>query len=432
MVFSGKKLLFLDGSGLACNAVKRAQELGIWTIVANYYDATVSPAKAIADESWNVNFSDTDLMVSLIKKHRVDGIFVGWTDSHLQHYAKICSRAGIPCCGTSEQFNILSNNKNLFKKKCLEYGLPTMYEYPLSIELRPEDLAEIEYPVMVKPADGSGSRGVRRCDSESELKAYYKALYETSDNKDIVCEEYIDSDKEIYIHYIVNDGEPYLAAAFMKQKALGENKKASSAILHVFPSSYIDLYKKTAESAAIKMIKGLGIKYGPVMFQGFINDGKFVFYESGLRMGGEQYYIFTKELYGVSTLDLMIEFSITGKMDSADGARLETYCFDKSCCNYYITLTPGRIAKIDGIEEVTKIPQVLQIATFHTVGDEIKETNSLDRVIYRLHVMDDTADALAKTLEKISNTLRILSEAGNEMQVERLTYSRALEMIMNS
>lgn len=432
MDFKGKKLLFLDGSGLACNAVKRAQELGIWTIVANYYGTIISPAKAIADENWNVDFSDIDLMVDLILKNHVDGIFVGWTDSHLQHYANICSKAGIPCCGTTEQFNILSNDKNLFKKECLKYGVPTMREYPLSIELKEEDLQGIQYPVMVKPADGSGSRGVKRCDSEAKLKEYYRSLYNISQNKEIVCEEYIDSDKEIYIHYIVKDGEPYLAAAFMKQKAIGENKQASSAILHIFPSSYIDLYKKTAEPAAIKMIKGLGIQYGPVMFQGFIKDGEFFFYESGLRMGGEQYYVFTREMYGVSMLDLMIEFSITGKMDSANGLNIETYDFDKSCCNYYITLTSGKIISISGLEEVSRMPQVLQVATFHSVGDEIKETNSLDRVIYRLHVMDDTKEKLAKSLEKISNTLNIVSETGKEMQVERLTYSRAFEMISNS
>lgn len=432
MDFTGKKLLFLDGSGLACNAVKRAQKLGIWTIVANYYDANISPAKAVADESWNVDFSDVDLMANLINKNHVDGIFVGWTDSHLQHYANICSKAGIPCCGTTEQFNILSNDKNLFKKECLKYGVPTMREYPLSIELKEGDLRRIQYPVMVKPADGSGSRGVKRCDFEEDLKEYYKALYRISQNKDIVCEEYVDSDKEIYIHYIVKDGEPYLAAAFMKQKAMGEDKQASSAILHVFPSSYIELYKKTVEQTVIKMIKGLGIQYGPVMFQGFIKDGQFFFYESGLRMGGEQYYIFTREMFGVSMLDLMIEFSITGKMDSANALNIETYDFDKSCCNYYITLTSGRIKSISGIEEVFQMPQVLQIATFHSVGDEIKETNSLDRVIYRLHVMDDTKEKLAATLEKISNTLNVISGTGKEMQVERLTYSRALEMISNS
>ena len=160
MNFEGKKLLFLDGSGLACNAVIRAKQLGIHTIVANFYGVDRSPAKAVADEAWDVNFSDIDHMVDLIRTHHIDGIFVGWTDSHLQHYAEICRRAGIPCCGTAQQFNILSNDKNLFKQECLKYGVPVMREYQLDISLKEEDLAQIKYPVMVKPADGSGSRSI--------------------------------------------------------------------------------------------------------------------------------------------------------------------------------------------------------------------------------------------------------------------------------
>ena len=76
--------------------------------------------------------------------------------------------------------------------------------------------------------------------------------------------------------------------------------------------------------------------------------------------------------------------------------------------------------------------QVLQNATFKKVGDEISATNSLDRVIYRIHVMDENAEALARTLETISHTLKILDQHGDEMQIERLTYDRALEMIHNS
>ena len=50
MDLKGKKLLFLDGSGLACNAVIRAKQMGIWTIVANFYGVDRSPAKKFADE----------------------------------------------------------------------------------------------------------------------------------------------------------------------------------------------------------------------------------------------------------------------------------------------------------------------------------------------------------------------------------------------
>ena len=432
MDLQGKKLIFLGGSGLDACAVKRAQELGVRTIVANKYDADRSPAKRIADEAWNVDFSGTERIVSLIKKNQVDGIFVGWTDSHLQHYVKICEMAGLPCCGTAEQFDILSNDKRRFKQLCRECGVPTPEEYRLDIDLKREDLDRIQYPVLVKPADESGSRGIRRCDNERELIEYFPKLYERSQSKKIFVEQYIDSDKEIYIHYTVQNGYCSLSSTFMKQKPISEGKVASSAILHVFPSSYVDLYRKTAEPAVIRMFEGLGLKNCVVMMQGFIKDGQFYFYESGLRMGGEQFYIFADALNGINALDMMIEFSVTGKMTCGDAKQQDDPHFKKSCCNYYITLNPGVISSISGIEEVNRMPQVLQCTVFKKTGDEISRTNSLDRVIYRLHVMDDTKEALAATLEKISRTLRIMDQNNVEMQVEQLTYERALSMILNS
>ena len=65
------------------------------------------------------------------------------------------------------------------------------------------------------------------------------------------------------------------------------------------------------------------------------------------------------------------------------------------------------------------------------IGDEIFRTNSLDCVLYRMHVMDDTPEKLAKTLELISSTLCVLDENGNDMQLEKITYQRAMNMVGN-
>lgn len=428
----GKTLMVMDRTALAACAVTRAKELGVKTIVANFYPVEDSPSKQVADETVDIDISNIDAMVELIRERHIDGIFVGWTDSHLPFYAQICEKAGLPSCGTVEQFDILSNDKRRFKKECVRYGVPTIPEYKLDIELRREDLDRIEYPVLVKPADESGSRGIRRCDNEQELVDYYKALYASSRSKKILCEKYIDSPNEIFLHYTVQDGYPSLSNSFMKCKARTENGAASSAILHMFSSPFIDLFRRTAQPACDAMIRGLGIQNGMVMFQGFIDKDQFYFYESGLRMGGEQFYVFTKPLNGISSLDMMIEFALTGKITCGDVKTQDNPKFTKSCCNYYITLKGGTIGSIHGLEEVLAMPQVLQNATFHKIGDVIKDTNSLDRVIYRMHVMDENPEALARTLQKISTTLRIMAVEGYEMQIEELTYERALEMTSNS
>ena len=431
MKFSGKKLIFFGGSGLDACAVNRAKELGITTIVANKYDSTRSPAKLIADEAWNVDFSDTDKMVSLIIKNHVDGIFVGWTDSHLQHYVNICEKTGLPCCGTTEQFEILSNNKKRFKELCSKYNVPFVQEFPLSIEFQTEDLENISYPVIVKPADGSGGRGVKRCNNEKELIEYYKWLFDNC-STNIICEKFIDSKKEIFLNYTIVDSECHLAASYMNFASKRDDGSLGPTILHVYPSSYTRQYQETVEPNVIRMLKGIGLKNAVLSLQGFVVDDGFVFHETGLRMGGGQSYVFTKQLNGISALDEMLEFSVMGNVIESKINNTDNPYFQKYCVNYYIPLKSGKIQDIKGLEEINGLPQLLQMSSYHKIGDEIKEGTSLDSVIYRLHVMDDSKEALAHTLETISHTLDIRDQYGQEMQVERLTYDRALEMIRNS
>lgn len=62
-------------------------------------------------------------------------------------------------------------------------------------------------------------------------------------------------------------------------------------------------------------------------------------------------------------------------------------------------------------------------------GTTISSTSSLDRVIFRIHVMDDTKEQFARTLCKISDTIKITDESGCDMQLQKLDYETVMEMI---
>lgn len=425
----GKTLLVMDRTALAACAVERAKDMGIKTVVANFYTLADSPSKQVADVAIDIDISDIDAMVELIRQYHIDGVFVGWTDSHLPFYAQICEKAGLPCCGTLAQFDILSNDKRKFKEECRKYGVPTPVEYPLDINFRREDLDGIEYPVMVKPADGSGGRGIKKCTNERELIEHFTELYNSSVSKKIVCERYMGDENEIFIHYTIQNGVCSLSCSFLKYKTDAEKDKAASCLFHMFSPKFIKEYKETEESAVIDMISGLGVRNGNLMFQGFEENEILYFHESGLRMGGEQFYIFAEKLNGISSLEMMIEFALTGRMTLYDVKKQDNYCYSKYCCNYYIPLKAGKITRIDGLDEVNAMPQVLQNKQFKYVGDIISSTSSLDRVCFRIHVMDDTAENFANTLCKISNTISILDENGKDMQMQKLEYDDVMRII---
>lgn len=428
----GKTLLVMDRTALAACAVKKAKEMGLRVVVANFYKKEDSPSKQVADVAIDVDISNIDAMLKIIEDYNIDGIFVGWTDSHLPFYAEICKKANLPCCGTIEQFDVFSNDKNKFKELCLKNGVLTPNKYKIDINFNREDLDKIKYPVMVKPADGSGGRGILRCENESQLIEHYKALYKESKTKNIVCERYMKSENEIFIHYTVQDGFCSLSASFLKYKTKNEEGKAASCLFHFFSPKFIDEYRENQENQVIKMIQNSGVKYGNIMFQGFEDEGKLYFHESGLRPGGDQFYVFSKELNGISSLELLIEFAVTGKMSLYDVKKQDNNIFSKYCCNYYIPLKPGKISKIEGIDEINTMPQVLQNVQFKFIGDVIPATSSLDRVIFRIHVMDETKEKFAETLCKISDTVKVFDEDGNDMQLEKLEFDRTLEIIKDA
>ena len=149
-------------------------------------------------------------------------------------------------------------------------------------------------------------------------------------------------------------------------------------------------------------------------------------------MGGAQNYIFTEFQNGVNALEGMINYALTGHMSNDCMVDRDNARFKYPCCNYYVGLKPGVIARMDGVEEVRKFPGVLNVTVMSRLGQVVEDTNALERVCLRIHVLGETKDALAKLLVKISQTLKIISTEGEEMQLEHLTYDRCAAAINES
>jgi hypothetical protein len=146
-------------------------------------------------------------------------------------------------------------------------------------------------------------------------------------------------------------------------------------------------------------------------------------------MGGAQNYILTDYQWGINSLECMINYALTGSMNDTPIIDIDNARFRHPCCNYYVGLKAGKIAKMGGVAEVEKLDGVLNVTVMCREGEEILETNALERICLRIHVVGETSEKLAETLVKISKTLNILSTEGEEMQLEPLTYERCLEAI---
>ena len=163
--------------------------------------------------------------------------------------------------------------------------------------------------------------------------------------------------------------------------------------------------------------------------QSFYKNGRFYVFEAGFRMGGAQNYILTDYQWGANSLEYMINYALTGSMNDIPITAIDNARFRHPCCNYYVGLKAGVIAKMGKIDEVEKLDGVLNVTVMCREGEEILETNALERVCLRIHVVGETPEKLAENLVNISNTLEIVSTEGEDMQIEPLTYRRCIDAI---
>ena len=427
MELKGKKLLLMGGGAYAKGIKKYKDEKGS-RVVALGRDADTPIAK-IADAFYHVDTQDVDAVVEIVEKEGIDGIFVGSSEVNIDPAITVSERTGCHFYSTREQWDIISD-KAEFKKLARKYGVPVPKDYHVTEEFLREDLDKIVYPVIVKPVDSSGARGMNACYNEEELKKYYIEALNWSKSKKIVVEELVTGGKEVFFHYTIQDGNFSLSMGFTKFKVISDERDyVSLPIFHMYPSSHIDSYIAEVDEAAKRMFKAIGLKNGIVMLQGFDLGGEYKFFESGFRMGGEQMYIFTDHQNDINSLELMINYALTGKMADFNVSDRDNARFKWPCCNYYVPLKAGIITEVRGLDEVEAMENVLNVTEMFKIGDEILDTNALERVCMRLHVYGKTAEELAKALVDISATLKILDQNGNEMQIEHLEYERCLAAI---
>lgn len=429
MELKHKKLLMIGGGAYANHIKQYKDEVGFTVIsIEKYADPRMMD---LVDKRYPVDRKDVESIIEIVNKEKIDGIFVGSSEEYASIAIDVCEKTNARFYVNREQWNIVSN-KARFKEFARKTGFPVIPEYHMSIEPSKEEIEALDYPVMIKPVDSSGGRGLNPCYSADTFLDLYNEALRWSPNKNIIVEKLVVGADDICVCYTIQDGECILSYSFSKEVVISENNYVSLPIFHIYPSEFQDQYLKFVDTAARKMIKEMGLRNGTLNIQGFYKDGQFMFYEAGYRMGGAQAYIITDYMNGANVLKYMINYVLTGKMSELDLSKVENARFNCPACNYYVELKAGKIGYIEGYEQVKMMPGVLNITQMCYPGDVIQENNQVGRAIYRIHVVGKDAESLAARLVDISNTLKIVSTTGEEMQIEHLEYNRCLSVIQKN
>lgn len=415
----GKRLLVLGGSRISCEIVRKAKEMGIYTMVTDWYPVEDSPAKQISDKYFMTSTTDINAMVQLIKDEKIDGITTGFTDSVLPYYADICLEANLPSYGTREQFEMLTD-KNKYKKLCKQFNVPVIEEYDIKEkDLETNKLNDLNYPVLVKPADGSGARGVFICNSSEELKVKYRESLNYSQSGNILVERYV-SGKEVTIFYLLDDGEIYLTGMGNRHMKHNQEGVIPLPVAYTFPSTHLNYYMKNIDKNVKEMFRSLGMKNGMIFMQCLVQDEECIVYDIGYRLTGTLEYKLMNEIYGYDPLEMFIRFALTGNMSDQRLDNVITPIWKKYACNVSFLMKPGTVKEINGIEEIKELPGVIDTVIAHDVGDTLpaEAKGMLRQIILRVFATATSQEQLEEILNKVYSTLQVISTEGENMLLE--------------
>ena len=172
-----------------------------------------------------------------------------------------------------------------------------------------------------------------------------------------------------------------------------------------------------------KMFRDAGIKNGMMFMQTKIVDGLCVVYDIGYRLTGSLEYINLKETCGYDPLDMLIHFALTGNMGEPDIAKkVDPYLGGKYAYNVSILCKPGKIAKITGIDEMKKLPGVIDVVVAHPEGETITMAmkGRLAQITIRILGRADSIAQMITEMLKIQQLAHVLSDTGEEMILDGL------------
>ena len=187
-----KKLMLLGGMRYLIPVIEAAHKMGIYVITCDYLPDNI--AHKYSDEYCNVSIIDKEAVLENARKLKIDGIMSFACDPGVVTAAYVAEKLGLPSGGPYESICILQN-KGKFRKFLEEnnFNVPTAKGYK-NINEALNDIDLFHWPVIVKPTDSAGSKGVTKVDNPEKLKDSINYALSFSHSNEFIIEDFLEKE----------------------------------------------------------------------------------------------------------------------------------------------------------------------------------------------------------------------------------------------
>lgn len=253
-----KRLLLLGGSRYLLPVIEAAKNLGIYTITCDYLPDNI--AHKYSDTYCNVSIIDKEAVLKVAKDMDIDGVMSFACDPGVVTAAYVAEQLGLPSCGSYESVCILQN-KNRFRKFLTDNGfnVPVARGYK-TIEEAQKDIGVFNWPVIVKPTDSAGSKGVTRVDDPEKLEESIRYALSFSHCDEFIIEDFIEkkgysSDSD---SFSVDGKIKFISFSSQRFDEAAENPYTPSA--YSWPSSISKNHREELEGELQRLLKLLNMR----------------------------------------------------------------------------------------------------------------------------------------------------------------------------
>ena len=389
---SNKPVLVFGCGELQQSIIKRAHKKGLFVVGIDPCEDAF--CKDDVDVFKVVGGQDFEGTCAVVEKYDIDAIVTAATDKPLVMMARIAEKYGFPFF--SVDTSRWSTDKYQMKQRFMESGVPCAKgRLVKSIE----ETDDMFYPVIVKPRDNSGSRGVKFCRTREELVASMAEAREYSKLNSILVEEFIEG-QEYSIEALHYDGKSEVIQ-FTEKKTTEFPYNVE--LGHKQPALLTDAQKDAIREIVEIIDTALQFQNCPSHTELKINERGIFVIETSPRLGGD---FITSTLVplstGINMEDQLLRIALGEPVDTKKGR------VDRASGVEFFHFSEGLVESIDSqIYNLTEDPDVFSLVLKLREGDYVNSiTSSLDRYgefivqAEKRDVLDNRMHSLSKMVDR--------------------------------
>lgn len=388
---SNKSILVFGCGELQQSIIGRAHKMGLFVVGID--PCADAYCKDDVDAFEVVGGQDYEGTCAVVEKYGIDAIVTAATDKPLVMMARIAEKYGF--LFYSLETAQWSTDKFQMKQRFLEGGVPCAKGRLVKSVAEASDMV---YPVIVKPRDNSGSRGVKLCRTKEELEQSMAEALEYSKLDSVLVEEFIEG-PEYSIEGLHYDGKSEVIQ-FTEKKTTEFPYNVE--LGHIQPANICEENKQKIREIVAKIGNTLKFENCPSHTELKINERGLFVIETSPRLGGD--YItssLTPLSTGINMEDQLLRIALGANVDTQSG-RVE-----KASGVCFLNVSCGKVTAIESaINEVSTWSNVYSFATSLKVGDEIHPiTSSLNRY-GQFIVSGETREEVISSLEGYEHRIK--------------------------